>query len=180
MSLPSRAVIDTNVLIVANGKADHVEPGCVISAIDFLEHAEKEGVVVIDSSWHIFEEYEKHCSYKGQPGVGDRFFLHLHRTQADARRVAKVDVNPDGQGSYEEIPETLRGFDPSDHKFVATVIADERRSVIVNCADSDWREASKTLRENEINVVEICANEREENARSNSRKRRSPQVGRDI
>ncbi|MDA0639766.1 MULTISPECIES: hypothetical protein [Nonomuraea] len=143
-------------LIVANGKADHVFSDCTNSAVEFLEHAESDGVVVLDNSWHIFEEYENYCSFKGQPGVGDHFFLHLHRRQADPRHVQKVDITPDGYGSYEEIPDGLRAFDPSDQKFVATVIADERKSVIVNCTDSDWREAARALEQNQIVVMEIC------------------------
>ncbi|WP_245690844.1 hypothetical protein [Sinosporangium album] len=149
-------MIDTNVLIVSNGEADHVSDECVISAISFLEHAESRGVVVLDNSQQIFEEYQRYCSYRGQPGVGDRFFLHLHLTQADPRRVQKVDITPDGHGSYSEVPDGLRKFDPSDHKFVATVVADGRRSVIVNCADSDWRESAQELNQNQIEVIEIC------------------------
>lgn len=156
MNHPSRVVIDTNVLIVANGKADHLPSECAESAIEFLEHAESRGVVVLDTYWHIFEEYEKYCSFRGQPGVGDRFFLHLHRTQADPRHVHRVAITPDGTGSYEEIPDDLRAFDPSDHKFVATVIADERKSVIVNCADSDWQEAAHDFSRNRITVIELC------------------------
>ncbi|MEW9546941.1 hypothetical protein [Nonomuraea sp. NPDC050783] len=156
MNHPSRVVIDTNVLIVANGKADHMSSGCANSAIEFLEHAESRAVVVLDSSGQIFEEYERYCSFKGQPGLGDHFFLHLHRRQADPRCVQKVHITPDGNGSYEEIPDGLRAFDPSDHKFVATAIADERKSVIVNCADSDWRQAAQELTHNHIVVIEIC------------------------
>ncbi|MBB5075488.1 hypothetical protein [Nonomuraea endophytica] len=156
MKHPDRVVIDTNVLIVSNGKAEHVTDACVNSAIEFLEHVEAHGVVVLDSSWHIFDEYEKYCSFKGQPGVGDRFFLHLHRTQADPRHVQKVEISKDDQGSYLEIPDGLRAFDPSDHKFVAVVISDEHKSVIVNCADSDWKEAAQELKQHRIVVVELC------------------------
>ncbi|MEV0623073.1 hypothetical protein AB0I81_57825 [Nonomuraea sp. NPDC050404] len=142
--------MDTNVLIVSNGKADHVSAACAKAAVEFLEHVESRGIVVLDSSWLIFEEYEKHCSYRGQPGVGDRFFLQLHRRQADPRHVHKVEITPDERGSFEEVPEGLQAFDPSDHKFVATVVADGRRSAIVNCADPDWREAVQELKQNDI------------------------------
>lgn len=178
MSIPTRVVIDTNVLIVANGKASHVGAECALAAIQFLEQVEESCVVVIDSLWHILEEYEKYCSYKGQPGVGDRFFLHLHRTQADVRRVHKVDLHPDGRGSYDEIPVPLRSFDPSDHKFVATVIADERRSVIVNCADSDWREAEALLRQSDITVHEVCGSQQGNDSRPGKRRSSRPARGR--
>jgi hypothetical protein len=157
LNRPSRAVVDTNVLIVANGKSDHASSECVIAAIDFLTHGESDAVIVLDSIGHIFSEYQNHCSFKGQPGTGDRFFLYLHQRQADVSRVQKVDIHPNDQGSYDEVPRILSDFDRSDHKFVATVIADECRSVLVNCADSDWREAAQGLKQCAVEVVELCA-----------------------
>jgi hypothetical protein len=153
---PNRAVVDTNVLIVANGKADHASCDCVMNSVDFLDHARRNAIVVLDAAAAIFDEYERYCSYRGQPGVGDRFFLHLHRSRADVGRVQFVDIHPDGNGSYDEVPTLLSKFDPSDQKFIAAVVADQRRSVIVNCVDSDWAEASAELDESGVQVFELC------------------------
>lgn len=155
MTYPERVVVDTNVLIVANGKADHASDRCVIGAVDFLEHARSDSVVVLDSLGLISDEYQRYCSYRGQPGVGDYFFLHLHRMQG-TRHVHLVDISPDGDGSYLEVPSALRGFDPSDQKFIAAVVADDYRSTIVNCVDSDWREAEDALLEAKILVHQVC------------------------
>lgn len=150
-------MIDTNVLIVANGGSPQASNECVISAVDYLEFAEVKSVVVLDSNLEIFEEYARYCSFRGQPGVGDRFFLYLHRLQADTRRVQKVDIHPDGAGSYDEVPAKLRSFDKSDQKFIATVIADDRNSTVVNCVDSDWSASFATLHSCGISVTELCA-----------------------
>lgn len=155
MTHPERVVVDTNVLIVANGKAPHASDNCVIRAVEFLEHARTNSVVVMDGLGLISDEYRKYCSYRGQPGVGDFFFLHLHRMQGTSR-VQLVDVTPDGDGSYREVPSALRSFDPSDQKFIAVVVADDYRSEIVNCVDSDWSEAKDALQGAKIQVHQVC------------------------
>ena len=103
MSYPGRTVVDTNVLVAANDQAPHVSNQYTIEAVGFLDHARRHSIVVLDSGGEIFREYKWHCSFKGQPGVGDRFFLHLHQTQADKRRGAQVDIHPLQNGSYEAV-----------------------------------------------------------------------------
>jgi hypothetical protein len=159
VNYPGRPVVDTNVLVVANGQAPHVSTQCTIEAVRFLDHARRRSIIVLDSGGEIFNEYKRHCSFKGQPGAGDRFFLHLHQTQADKRRVERVDIHPLQNGSYKEVPTPLAQFDLDDHKFIATVIADGRRSKIVNCADSDWKNAESALTACGIQLVELCSSE---------------------
>jgi hypothetical protein len=173
---PNRVVVDTNVLVVANGKCDQASPECVIRATEFLVNAQRHAVTVLDVGHDIFSEYQNRCSFKGQPGVGNRFFVYLHQAQADPRRVAKVPTHPDGNDSYVEVPPSLADFDRSDHKFIATFIADERRSVIVNSWDSDWREARHDLAAERIRVAELCPDECPAHQRParKRRNRRSP------
>ena len=45
-----RAVVDTNVVLVANGSHADVSPDCVIACIDRLESLMKNGRVVIDDA----------------------------------------------------------------------------------------------------------------------------------
>lgn len=155
-SVPDRAVVDTNVLVVANSASSQAAPECEQAAIDFLEACIGSSVIILDSTFEIFDEYKRYCSFKGQPGIGDRFFLHLHRTQADPRYVQFVDIHPLEGGSYHEVPQSLRDFDPADHKFIAAVVADDYNAVIVNCVDSDWSNASIQLRAEHIDVAELC------------------------
>lgn len=155
MTLPKRVVVDTNVLIVANGKADHASGHCVISAVEFLEHARSKSVVVMDTSGLISDEYSRYCSYRGQPGVGDYFFLHLHRMQGTSQ-VELVDITPDGDESYLEVPLALRSFHGDDLKFIAVVVADNYLPEIVNCVDSDWLNAEAALQQANIKVHQLC------------------------
>ena len=159
MAYPRRSVIDTNVLVVANRAAPHASNDCVASAAEFLHYTLEVGVVILDHGGEIFSEYRRHCSYRGQPGVGDLFFLHLHRTQADPRRVQKVEIHRQADGTYSEIPGVLRNMDKGDMKFVAAAVADDRRAVIVNCCDGDWKEIADALAEARVSVLELCEHE---------------------
>ncbi|WP_211294015.1 hypothetical protein [Lentzea kentuckyensis] len=156
MNLPLRVAIDTNVLKVANGQAPQASGQCEIATIEFLEHAEQNCIILIDDLYQIFDEYKKHCNFSGQPGVGDHFFMYLYRAQADRRRVNTVSIHPDGDGSYQEVPAALAKFDPSDKKFIATVIADARNAPVVNAVDSDWSESKEALQECGVDVYELC------------------------
>jgi len=156
MTLPRRVAIDTNVLIVANGESSQASDECEISAIEFLEFAEAGCLILIDDGYEIFEEYKRYCSFSGQPGVGDHFFMYLHRSQAVSGRVHKVRITPDENGSYAEVPDALAKFDPSDKKFIATVLADNQGAPIVNCVDSDWNESSGPLNACGVHIHELC------------------------
>ncbi|EFL10654.1 predicted protein [Streptomyces sp. AA4] len=150
-------IIDTNVLIASDGESTpQATPECVISAIEFLEESLSEKVILLDFGGDILEEYERYCSYSGQPRVRDRFFVELTRRQADVSKVRKVEITPTWDGSYEEVPADLRDFDPSDHKFIASAVADGFRSPIINCVDSDWSHAGDKLGAEGISVIELC------------------------
>ena len=48
-----RAVIDTNVLLVANGQHVDVSEGCVIECVKRLQTMQKAGITVIDDDYRI-------------------------------------------------------------------------------------------------------------------------------
>jgi hypothetical protein len=70
----SAFVVDTNVLVVANGKAPQAGPECVLACLEALQKVAKHEILVLDETMLIFEEYRQRCSFKGQPGAGDAFF----------------------------------------------------------------------------------------------------------
>ena len=57
-----RAVVDTNVVLVANGSHPDVSPDCVIACVDRLQQLMKSGRVVVDDSYRILEEYQHKTS----------------------------------------------------------------------------------------------------------------------
>ena len=76
-----RCTVDTNVPIVANGLPDVSNGGktasidCRIAAVEFLQAVMKTGLILLDVDGAIQAEYHRHLNPRGQPGVGDRFYL---------------------------------------------------------------------------------------------------------
>ena len=68
-----KAVIDTNVLLVANGQHADVTEDCVITCVMRLQALQRSGVVVIDDGYRIVGEYHHKTSLKPPKGVGDKF-----------------------------------------------------------------------------------------------------------
>ena len=115
-------VIDTNVLIAANGLSEQVKGEDQLTCITFLENVKNhKGCVSVDSLNLVFDEYSRHCNHKGQPGLGDAFFKWLFNNQGFEEVCEKVEISLDDEWGFGEFPhdEKLRDFDKSDRKFVA-------------------------------------------------------------
>lgn len=153
------SIVDTNVLLVANGIHDdaNAEPGtpCRLSAIDSLVKVMEERTLALDGGREILNEYSRKCSYAGQPGVGDRFFLWAHQNAASLTAVT-LTAHPDrGFAEFPDDP-ALVGFDPDDRVFVATAMAGPQPNRIVNAVDSDYRNHQLALQRAGITVDELC------------------------
>jgi hypothetical protein len=150
------AVIDSNVLIAANGKSDQANDACVDRCVEILVEVSQGSSLAMDDGNEILNEYSRYCNYSGQPGVGDRFFLWAQRNQyATCLRVA---LNPHEDRGYEEFPDTpdLAKFDPSDRKFVATALGCTPTATIYNAVDSDYAQHAQALADAAIPVTELC------------------------
>lgn len=157
------AVVDTNVLVVANGGSDAVSHGCRLATVQKLSDVSECQSLILDSGGEIFREYGRHCSRSGQPGVGDEFFRWAHENQGWLQRVA---VTPDANRGFQEFPTdpALATFDRADRVFVAVSItaASDNPPVpnqIVNAVDSDYSHHQRALSRVGVHVVELCASE---------------------
>ncbi len=150
-------VIDTNVLIVANGNAEHASLDCLSHCIAALQEARQE-IVVIDDSFRIFNEYQHEVSPSGQPGLGDAFLLWLLQNRANPLCCETVSLTPNDRNSFDEFPDDpdLATFDPSDHKFVAVANASLNTPEILNAVDSDWWLHRDVLDKNGIRIRFLC------------------------
>lgn len=149
-------VIDTNVAIVANGINTHASKQCQLNCIETLSDIteQKRSKVAIDSLGLIVDEYSRHLSYSGQPGVGDLFFKYIHDHHYDEEFVLRVTINKsDENRGFIELPEN--DLDPSDQKFLATAVVS--RSKIINATDGDWAEHGQLLELLGIEVSQLCA-----------------------
>lgn len=153
-----RAVVDTNVAVVANGGNTHADAECKLKCQDRLVSLVEHGVILIDDQDVILSEYRKNLKYSGQPGVGDAFFKFLHDNQAINKRVRKIKLtpNPKVTGDYTEFQPLAKiaGFDPDDVKFAAVALAG--KVPVWNATDSDWAKHYAELRRLGLRVCQLC------------------------
>lgn len=147
-------VVDTNVAIVANGRGTHADLQCRLTCVKQLESIAASEVVAIDEGDSILEEYRRHLSLSGSPGVGDKFVKHVFDNQHQEDRVRRVAVTPskDDRRGYEELP--LNTFDRSDRKFLAVAVV--AKAVVLNATDSDWGANEALMNRLGVNVKQLC------------------------
>ena len=78
------AVIDTNVLVCANGKGP-VGPADAEACAHWLVEIKNRGRIVIDDKQRILREYRNNLSASGQPGIGDEFFHPIIGEASDSK-----------------------------------------------------------------------------------------------
>jgi len=157
-----RAVVDTNVLLVANGDHADISDDCVITCIEMIDRLVQNGVTVIDDEWRILSEYQNKLNPNhGQPGPGDVFLKHLLRHQANAKHVVGVSVTEKGNDWFEEFPdlELQCDFDPPDRKFIAVAAADAENTPVLQAADCKWLNWWKPLSRTGVQFRFVCQND---------------------
>lgn len=154
-----RAVVDTNVLLVANDDHEGVSQACVITCIESIDDIRRNGVIVIDDGWKLLEEYlHKLNPNKGQPEPGDAFLKWILQRQAYAKHVAQVPITESAPDWFEEFPnhDLQREFDPPDRKFIAVAAADEGNSIVFQAADCKWLSWWPELAEAGVRFRFVC------------------------
>lgn len=152
-----KVVVDTNVPVVANGLNNHASLDCQERCVDFLSKVmAKNGRsrIAVDSSGLIFDEYRRHLSFSGQPGIGDVFFKFVHDNMHLPKKIELVTIAPiaDVSRGFEELP--VNDFDKSDRKFLAVAVSAGAR--IVNAVDTDWHQGKALIDGLGVDVVQIC------------------------
>ena len=148
-------VVDTNVLLVANGQHTDVSPLCVGACIQCLLDIQRAGCVALDDGYKILAEYQHKTSHQQGKGVGDVFLKGLLR---NAVRSVKTPITPHAQRGYDSFPDeaSLANFDPADRKFVAVAAALTPPAPIMQAADSKWLDWSGGLGRHGIRVDFLC------------------------
>ncbi len=158
-----RAIVDTNVMIVANRHAPQASLACVEQCIIRLHALESTGKIVLDDNWHILSEYLHELSSTGQPGVGDAFFKWILRNRTNPERCEYHHLTPIYDSAtasepvnFEEFPNNpaLTGFDRTDRKMAA--LARVANTPVWNAVDSDWWDYRIALHQQGIDVDFVC------------------------
>lgn len=152
-----KAVIDTNVLLVANGQHADVSEDCVIACVTRLQSMQQSGIVVIDDGHRILGEYLKRTSLNPPTRVGDKFLKWLLQHTATPR-VEQVTLNEAVKDCFVEFPdpglEPL--FDASDRKFAAVAHSHPDKPAIWQAADCKWLNWWPALRAKGVEVDFLC------------------------
>lgn len=133
-------VIDTNVLLVANGADLKVSGEGRTACVNALRARQQAGKVAIDDRYRILGEYLNKTQPNQPKGAGDSFLKWLLQNQRNPGRVALVpitEIEPDRFAEFPD-PELESRFDPPDRKFVALANAHPAKPPIWQAADSKW------------------------------------------
>ena len=156
-------VVDTNVPLTANGRAEQASLSCINRCARRLDEIMKQHTLVLDDAWRIIKEYQNKLHSSGQPGPGDAFFKWVLRNWANPRRCVLVPITPcdtsKDDRDFGEFPHNvpaLSGFDRSDRKFVAVALKHPEHPPVLNATDSDWWNFREVLADYGLTVEFIC------------------------
>lgn len=151
-------VVDTNVVVVANGRSEQASSDCVETCGERLEEIMRGEVkLALDNRWIILREYMQNLRSNGAD-VGDRFLGWLLANKD--YRCDLVAITPiDGSDNvFEEFPDdpALDNFDPDDRKFIAVACAHPEKPSVLQAVDSQWWNFRDAFRRNDVTVEFIC------------------------
>lgn len=153
-------VVDVNVAIVANGQSEQADDDCVLACIDALEAIHRDGMIVLDDSMQIMDEYVRYLQRSGRPGLGDSFMKWVWENQAVISRCEKVALTcrSNDPGDFELFPDDpdLSTFDSSDRKYVATALASRNNPELLNAVDTDWWHHRDALLRHRVRLRFVC------------------------
>lgn len=154
-------VVDTNVILVANGAHPDVSPECVLECAHRLEQLMKGGSIAIDDAFRILKEYQNRTNPRKGKGVGDVFIKWVFNKLTDAQRVHLVPLTELGEDQFAEFPVAALEavFDRPDRKFAAVANAHPAKPPIWQAADCKWLDWWPDLKANGVDVTFLCSDD---------------------
>lgn len=154
----SVTVVDTNVILVANGQHRDVSPECVTTCALALQSLMRSGKLVLDERFRILNEYLKRTQPKNGNRPGDAFVKWALNNRCNIKHVDQVTLLEHDERGFESFPDDpeLVNFDPSDRKFVAVSGAHPDKPPIAQAADSKWLDWAVALERHGIKVEFLC------------------------
>lgn len=151
-------VVDTNVILVANGQHDGVDAETVRTCARWLQALMQTGRLALDDRHEIVGEYLHKTHASDGVGVGDAFLRWVLHNQDNSARIDMVSVVPHLEQGYESFPDDARlaAFDRSDRKFVAVARVHPERPPIWQATDSKWLDWAGPLADHGVSVRFLC------------------------
>lgn len=161
--MPVRCVIDTNVLVTANGDNEPASVRCVAACGAALQQVQQTGHVFVDAAGAIVAEYRSNLAPFGQPRAGNVFLKWLLTNEHNPARVTRVALTPrpGDVSDFEELPPPpgeVR-YDPADRKFLAVSAAHAEHPPVLQALDSKWWGWTDALRACGVTIRFLCPGE---------------------
>lgn len=152
------AVIDTNVVLVANGQHADVSSDCIKSCVLALQDIMLSGKLALDDGFLIIREYQNKTLPKKGNRPGDAFVKWALNNRCNARFVHQVTLLEHDERGFESFPDDmdLENFDAPDRKFVAVSAAHPDKPSIAQAVDSKWLDWAPALQRHGIEVKFLC------------------------
>ena len=164
-------IVDTNVIITANDKAEHASPDCVERCQQRIKQIlDQQETSLVDDGWRILNEYKRYVDLKTRKGIGDLFVKTLLQNLMRQPAICTmVHITPlDGSDTdFAEFPtaEALNDFDVADRKFIAVAIAYERahneKATILQALDRKWEPFRNAFEQEGVQIDFLCPPENE-------------------
>lgn len=154
----SVAVVDTNVILVANGQHQDISPECVKTCALVLQNIMKKGRLALDDGFLVLLEYQNKTQPKQGNRPGDAFVKWALNNRSNAKWVDQVPLLAHDKRGFESFPDDaeLVNFDAPDRKFVAVSGAHPDKPPIAQAADSKWLDWAPALHRHGIKVDFLC------------------------
>ena len=151
-------VVDTNVILVANGQHQDVSPACVTDCANRLQEIVRSGRLALDDAFRILSEYQNKIDANRGKGPGDAFVKWALRNSFNPERCDRVVIRQHPQRGFESFPDDARlvDFDAPDRKFVAVSAAHPDHPPVLQAADSKWLGWAPVLKAHDVDVQFIC------------------------
>lgn len=158
MTTPVTSIVDTNVVLVANGQHQGVSPGCVAVCSLRLQAIMQQERIALDDSFRILNEYQHKTQPKRGNRPGDAFVKWALRNNANSAKCDLVPLQEHPDRGFESFPEDsdLVNFDAPDRMFVAVAAVHPAHPQILQAADSKWLDWEPALKRHGIEVDFIC------------------------
>jgi hypothetical protein len=152
------AVVDTNVVLVANGQHADVSPECIKTCALALQGIMLSGKLALDNGFLILREYQNKTQPKKGNRPGDAFVKWALKNRCNAKWVEQVSLLEHDERGFESFPDDLElaNFDAPDRKFVAVSGAHRDKPPIAQAADSKWLDSAPALQRHGIEVKFLC------------------------
>jgi hypothetical protein len=151
-------VVDTNVILVANGQHKTVSDACVAACAKRLKDVMRVGRIAIDDGFRILREYQQKTTPRVGKGPGDAFVKWVLQNNANSHRCDQVPLDEHAERGFHSFPDDSRlaNFDTSDRKFVAVSRAHQSTPPILQATDSKWLGWASALKECGVSVEFLC------------------------